>query len=95
MGVMYDCGNAHLLRHRFEHTHASVINYQLDSLMKATYCKARNAISLKPKPKILGARGLIKSSKTMDISVYTRKQTISIILCHIKINQLINLHTYY
>ena len=55
MGVVYYCENVHLLRHRSEHTSASKIYYQMESLTKALQCKAKYAVNMKPDPTLSDA----------------------------------------
>ena len=59
MEIVYFCENAHLLRHRFEQIYASAIYYQMDSITKAMYCKAKHSINMRHDPVILDAGDLI------------------------------------
>ena len=47
VGVVHYCENAHLLRHRSEHTCSSAIYYQMDSVTKALHCKAKYGMNVK------------------------------------------------
>ena len=56
MRIVYYSYNAHLLRLESEHTCASAIYYQMDSVK---HCKSKHAINLKCDPTILDAGDLI------------------------------------
>ena len=58
MRIIYYCKNTHLLRHRSEHTSASVTFYLTGHPTKAIQYKAKHAINLKPDPTILDAGDL-------------------------------------
>ena len=59
MGIAYYCENSHLVRYRSEHTCASPIYYQMDSVKNAMHCKTKHAINPKPDPTILDAGDFI------------------------------------
>ena len=57
---VYFCENAHMLRHRSEHTCSSTIYYQVEDLvMKVLHFKAKYNIHLKPDLTLLDARKAI------------------------------------
>ena len=70
-------------------TRPSWIFYQIDSLTKTMHCKGKHLIKLKLVSTLLDAGDLILLSdfpKTMDISVWTRRQAISIRILYMKSN---------
>ena len=81
--------NAHLLRHRSEHTSPSAIYYQMDSVTKAMHYKAKHVINLKHDPNLFRCKKpdlTIESSHTIDTAMCTRTQTISSRIHHIHSN---------